>query len=197
MLSVAGETQRDSYVFDVVNVGRQVLGNYFMTLRDRFATAYEARNREELMRMGLQMNELLFDLDCLLGAHSTFLFGRWIEGAAAFGRTPVEKEYYKKNARTLLTTWGEKGQSLNDYANRSWAGLTAGYYHQRWRVFVEDVCTAVEHGRDFDQQAFNRKMIDLEQAFTENDFASATRANENGVQIARELMKKYRERIVE
>lgn len=197
MLSAAGETQRDSYVFDVVNVGRQVLGNYFMTLRDRFAAAYETRNLEELRRRGLQMNELLFDLDYLLGAHSTFLLGRWVEGAAAFGHTPAEKEYYKKNARTLLTTWGEKGQSLNDYANRSWAGLTAGYYHQRWRVFVEDVCTAVEQGRDFDQQAFNRKMIDLEQTFVENDFTSATRARGNGVSIARALMEKYRGRLEE
>lgn len=186
---------RNSYIFDIVNIGRQVLGNHFMVLRDRFSQAYKDKNKEELLKQGLYMNELLYDMDKLLSIHSTFLFGRWIQSASAFGKTKEEKEYYKKNARTLLTTWGEKGQSLNDYANRSWAGLTAGYYHQRWRVFIQDVYTAVDQGIAFEQQQFNKKMIEFEQEFVDNDYASSTQPLKNGTSIIEELIKKYRNRI--
>lgn len=58
----------------------------------------------------------------------------------------------QKNARCLLTTWGEKGSSLNDYANRSWAGLTNGYYRPRWEEFIRDVYRALEQGKEFDQK---------------------------------------------
>lgn len=43
LLSGKDESSRDAYVFDVVNVGRQVLGNYFKTVRDSFTVAYERR----------------------------------------------------------------------------------------------------------------------------------------------------------
>ena len=65
------------YVFDVVNIGRQVISNYFLQLRDEFTLAYEQKNKEEVMRKGLEMLELLSDLDMLLSCHSTFSFGRW------------------------------------------------------------------------------------------------------------------------
>ena len=41
LLSVK-DCQRDSYEFDLVNIGRQVLGNYFNVVRDEFPLAYEA-----------------------------------------------------------------------------------------------------------------------------------------------------------
>ena len=41
LLSVK-DCQRDSYEFDLVNIGRQVLGNYFNVVRDEFTLAYEA-----------------------------------------------------------------------------------------------------------------------------------------------------------
>ena len=75
-----------------------------------------------------------------------------ISGGCVFATLKaVEKEYYKHNARTLLTLWGERGQSLNDYANRSLAGLTDGYYKPRWEMFITEVCRAVEEGRPFDE----------------------------------------------
>ena len=195
MLAAAGEMPRNSYTFDVVNVGRQVLGNHFMALRDSFSAAYQAKNKEELLRKGLYMDELLCDMERLLRQHATFSFGRWIQEAAAFGQTPLEKTYYKKNARTLLTTWGGKGQSPNDYANRSWAGLTAGYYHPRWQMFIQEVCAALEKNEPFDQKAFNRKMFDFEQSFFDNDYVSASQPSGEGVRLVKELMLKYRDRI--
>lgn len=187
--------QRDSYLFDIVNVGRQVLGNHFQTVRDRLTTGYENKDLLSVLENGLEMIGILSDMDRLLSTHSTFLFGRWVQNAAAFGNNIQEKEYYKKNARTLLTTWGEKGQSLNDYANRSWAGLTNGYYRPRWEAFIQEVYHAMKTNKEFDQKAFNNKMIDLEQKFVDTDFMSTAYPNPGGIDLARELLNKYRNSI--
>ena len=196
MLKGKDSSKRDSYVFDVVNIGRQVISNYFLQLRDEFTLAYEQKNKEEVMRKGLEMLELLSDLDMLLSCHSTFSFGRWICAAEVFGKDAVEKEYYKKNARTLLTTWGERGQSLNDYANRSWAGLTKSYYTPRWQAFVYDVCKAMEENREFDEKVFREKMLDMEADWMEHDFVSSDVPRKDGVMIAFSLMKKYKAQIM-
>lgn len=70
-----------------------------------------------------------------------------------------------------------------------------GYYHQRWRVFIQDVYTAVDQGIAFEQQQFNKKMIEFEQEFVDNDYASSTQPLKNGTSIIEELIKKYRNRI--
>ena len=62
----------DLYSFDVVNIGRQVLGNYFSVLRDRFTKAYIHKDKNELSRIGQQMINLLTDIDELLSTHSAF-----------------------------------------------------------------------------------------------------------------------------
>lgn len=187
---------RDSQLFDMVNVGRQVLGNHFQALRDRFADAYNRRDELSLGRYGRRMTALLSDLERLLSCHSTFLFGRWTAAARQFGHTPAEQAYYEKNARTLLTTWGERGQSLNDYANRSWAGLTAGYYKPRWETFVDDVCRAVAEGRKFDAADFNRRVMDMEQAFSDYPSAAAATTRADGLDVVRTLVGKYRTEIL-
>ena len=58
---------------------------------------------------------------------------------------PQLKDYYEKNARNLITTWGG---SLNDYASRSWAGLISDYYAKRWEVYINTFIKAVGEGVD-------------------------------------------------
>lgn len=43
MLLKAGEHRHSTYEYDVVNIGRQVLGNYFGKLRDEFAETYSRK----------------------------------------------------------------------------------------------------------------------------------------------------------
>lgn len=197
LLAARNGSQRDAYVFDVVNVGRQVLGNYFQRQFNEFMQAYRQQDELAARRKGAEMEELLNDLDQLLSCHLTFSYGRWINDAAAFGTTPAEKEYYKHNARTLLTLWGERGQSLNDYANRSWADLTRTYYAPRWHAFINDVCNSLAEKRPFDEQAFREKVLDMEADWAANDHNGATTARTDGLQLAFRLMEKYRQRILE
>jgi alpha-N-acetylglucosaminidase len=44
---------------------------------------------------------------------------------------------------------------LNDYASRSWAGLTKSFYGKRWSMFFEAVNNALDNGKEFDEDQFN------------------------------------------
>ena len=81
-------------------------------------------------------------------------------GARAVGMSGAESDYYERNARNILTTWGDRDQSLNDYANRTWAGLVATYYKPRWELFCDAVLEAVESDEPFDEAAFTERCKD-------------------------------------
>lgn len=187
----------DLYSFDVVNIGRQVLGNYFSVLRDRFTKAYIHKDKNELSRIGQQMINLLTDIDELLSTHSAFSFERWINKARQTGITDEESDYFEQNARTLLTTWGEKNQSLNDYANRTWAGLVQNYYRVRWKMFIDDAISALNEGKEFDEKALFRKVTDFELSFTQQTGYSEVQSKRNSVETAKKMYQKYASQIAE
>ncbi len=184
-------SEKESYKYDVVNIGRQVLGNYFSVLRDRFTQSYKSKNLVKLKSDGVKMLQLLDDLEILLTTNNSFLLGKWLNNAKAFAANEEEETYYEHNARNIVTTWGAEAQSLNDYANRTWAGLVKGYYKQRWKMFITDVIDAVENGHRFDEKAFYKKVTQFEWEWTQNKEVYPKAANGSSVEIAERIVNRY------
>ena len=139
-----------------------------------------------------RMDSLLLDTDRLLATDPTFSLGKWIADARDFGATPREKDYYEENARCLLTVWGQKATQLNDYANRSWSGLTSSFYRERWHRFTDAVIAAAEQGKPYDAKAFYDSITQFEEDWTHrtgDDFVIVS--GENPVTIGRELALRY------
>ena len=150
-----------AYEFDLVNLTRQYLSNRFEAVFADYKAAWEKKDRD---RMEALQDELLgtFDkLETLLSTHSYFLLGKWIADARSWGASPEEAGYFETNARNLLTSWGDRGNYLTDYANRSWAGLTGSYYKGRWQLFFD----AVNAGDPLDEASLPEAMKDFEEAF--------------------------------
>lgn len=180
-----------AYRFDVANIGRQVLGNYFGDLRKQFREDYEHKDLKALQTCGRQMKELLQDMNSLLGTHHAFLLGRWLEAARKMGVNQIEKDYYEQDARRLITTWGNAGHDLNDYANRSWSGLIDGFYAVRWKMFIDEVIRAVATNKSFDEQAFDKKVNQFEWNWTSGHEIYPSRSTKNTLFVARRLYHKY------
>lgn len=188
---------RDAYGFDVVNIGRQVLGNYFLTVRDRFADAYAKKDLDALRQHGDTMRGILHDMNTLVSCHPTFSLDRWLRDASRITPDAAEQAYFRKNARCLISTWGERAQSLNDYGNRSLAGMMEDYYGKRWNYFIDSVCLAVEQGKEFDEAACQQKIMDLEQEWVDNDVPpSGSKGNWDAVETAHGIMQKYKGQIL-
>jgi alpha-N-acetylglucosaminidase len=191
LLLKVSDPQRDAYKYDIVNVGRQVIGNYFSVLRDKFTSDYQLSDVAALKKDRTQMLSLFDDLDKLLSTQSSFLLGQWLQQAKDFGVNENEKRYYEHDARTIITTWGAKGQSLNDYANRSWAGLTKSYYKQRWKMFMDQAISATEKKLEFNEKDFHERVTNFEVEWTYKNDIYPDKPLGNGIQIAESLYHKY------
>jgi len=190
MLSIDQKGNK-SQGYDVANIGRQVLGNYFLVLRDEFTAAYENKDMAAMQVKKTSMLALIDDLDELLATQPTMLLGPWIEGARKLGINNEEKNYYEKDARMLLTVWGGKQRSLNDYANRSWAGLTKDFYKRRWQLFFDSVMSSAENNSVFDEKAFKQQTYDFEDKWLLEHQKYAVKAKGDSHKVAKKLLKKY------
>ena len=184
-------------------------GNFHETSR-RLEAALDAQSGNSLSGIGAtleafgvkrraaEMSALLDDLERLLSCHRSFLFGRWQQAAEDMGATPDERACFRRNARTLVTTLGERGQSLNDYANRSLAGLTADFYAARWRQLLREVTAGMAAGRPLDEKAFREGILDFEVDWALSGTAAGPlEPRADGYEVARSLWQKYRPAILE
>ena len=159
----SAESHHRELTYDLVNVGRQLLGNRFMELRDVLTKAYEDKDLDQVSAVGQQMEELMDDYASLLTYEPYFTLGKWLRDARDYGsHSEAEADYYERNARSILTVWGQPGRQLTDYANRAYAGLVTDYYAPRWKRFIESVESSLREGIPLDEEQFRTEMIAFE-----------------------------------
>ncbi|MFJ5829363.1 alpha-N-acetylglucosaminidase [Streptomyces sp. NPDC093089] len=151
LLRVAPELRTtDAYRFDVVDVARQALTNRARVLLPRIKAAYEARDLETFRTLVAEWGADEELLARLVGADRRFLLGPWIAAARSWGADPAERDRLEYDARSILTTWGDRVPSesggLHDYANREWDGLLRDVYAPRWAAFFAGLDEALVTG---------------------------------------------------
>lgn len=144
----------DGYRYDLVDVTRQVLADYASVLQQNVAKAYSNGDMTAFKVASAAFLGLLDDMEALLGTRQEFLLGRWIEAARAVGHTDEEKDLYERNARNLITLWGNKDCRIRDYACRQWNGMMSGFYRPRWERFFAVLEDAISRGAKYDESRF-------------------------------------------
>ena len=139
------------HTHDLVDVARQVLANWSRNELPQIAKAFE-QGDEPLFRTHsdrwLQMMELQ---DSLLATNRSFLLGPWLNAPSLWTTDDAERRRLQYDARSILTTWGDRTASetggLHDYGNKDWAGLTSGYYRVRWQLYFESLDRSIKAGK--------------------------------------------------
>lgn len=188
----APDCSRDALRLDIITVGRQLLGNHFLSVKEDFDRMYEAKDLPALKARAAEMREILNDLERLNAFHSRCSLDKWISDAREYGNTPELKDYYEKNARNLITTWGGR---LNDYASRTWAGLIKDYYSKRWDMYLDAVITAVENNREFSQEKLDNDFKVFEDSWVNATTPITVNPEGDLLAYSRFLLKKYEHRI--
>ncbi|MEU2116087.1 alpha-N-acetylglucosaminidase [Streptomyces sp. NPDC016459] len=152
LLRVApGLRTTDAYRFDLVDVARQALADHSRTLLPRIKAAYDAKDLAAFRQRAAEWKSHLALLDELLATDTRFLLGPWLEDATSWGATEEERAAAEFDARSVLTTWGDRSGSdaggLHDYANREWSGLVSDFYAMRWTKYLDSLDTALVTGR--------------------------------------------------
>lgn len=127
----------DNFEYDFVDITRQALADQGRRQYQRAMSDYRTFSRKDFEQSSARFLEMLLMQDRLLATRPEFRLGSWIEAARSIGTTPAEKDQYEWNARTQITTWGnrdcaDKG-GLRDYANKEWQGLLKDFYYPRWQ----------------------------------------------------------------
>lgn len=188
----ASDLKRDALQLDVISVGRQLLGNYFLTVKNEFDRMYKTGDLLALRMRALEMREILNDIDKLTFFHNYTSLHKWIDMARMYSDDEAIQDYYEKNARSLITTWGG---ILNDYASRTWAGLIGGYYSVRWEMYIDAVVRSVENGQEFNQKILDDALDKFESDWVDSKTKPERKMEGELQAFARYLLSKYETRL--
>ena len=154
---------RDAMKIDIIVTGRELLNQTFAMEKKAFEKAFNEKDLTAMREHATLMRELLKDIDGLNAFQSHCTLDSWINLARDYGNTPALKDYYQKNALTLITTWGG---SLNDYANRSYNGLMSQYHAVRWDMFINRAFDCVNNSKEWNDDEWVKEVKAFEQGFT-------------------------------
>ena len=151
MLQVAPALRAsETYRYDLVDIARQTLANESRVLLPQIKTAYEGRDRPRFELLTERWVHLMDLQDELLATNQFFLVGAWLADVRPWAANAEEAARLDYDARSLLTTWGDRkaseGADLHDYGNKDWAGLTRDYYRARWQAYFESLDAELRTG---------------------------------------------------
>ncbi len=192
-LLLAAPVLKDSegFRYDLTDVTRQVLANYADQLQQRFAADYRKGDLAGFKKHSAAFLDLITDMDRLLGTQKTMMLGPWLTAAKKWGTTSAEKALYERNARDLVTLWGDQNSILHEYACRQWSGMLRGFYRPRWEQFRKEVLQAMQAGKPFDVAGFENRIKSWEWAWVNARETYADIPQGNAITIAQELYSKY------
>lgn len=182
----------EGFKYDLVDLTRQVLGNYASPLQQKIATAYRNKDLAAFRKYSTEFLGLLDDMDTLLGMQDGFLLGKWISDARSHGITTAEKNLYEFNAKDLVTLWGDKDSPLHEYSNRQWNGLIKGFYKPRWEQFFTLLGQSLQKNEAPDLSAFEANVKAFEWKWVNGHDKYAARPQGDAVKMVMKLHEKYR-----
>lgn len=142
---------RQSYKKDLVAVLRQLIANeswrYVYGLNTAFSNrdkAAFAENADKLLAL-FPLQESIVDCDEGLSLKA------YLAKAEKRGKTQAEKAWLIKNAKRLITLWGEEAGCilLHDYAAREYGDMLRYFYKPRWEKYIQTLKHALETGEEF------------------------------------------------
>ncbi len=196
LIKASERLNTEGFRYDVVDVTRQVLVNYADTLQRQFATVYQQKDGKKFNRLTNAFLSVMDDVDRLLATREDFLLGKWLHDARRMGVTPSEKDLYEKNARNLITLWGDRNSTLNEYSCRQWSGLISSFYKPRWVKFFAYASQQLKAGRPLDQKAFESSIKDWEWNWVNSHGTFPAQPSGDELTMSRSLYQKYNKQLL-
>jgi alpha-N-acetylglucosaminidase len=186
-----GSLHSPEYQKDLVVVTKQILDNLIIPLRKKISEAYVNRDMEELEKQIKIFLTVMDDQDRLLATQPEFLLGKWINDARQFGNDHASKAYYEKDACVLITTWGNEGNKIIDYASRDLSGLISSYYKVRWEMFFDRLRESLKNNTPLEMDSIDQEMAHFEWNWTNQQHQFSNEPHGNSLELVREIHKKY------
>lgn len=129
----------NNFEYDLTDICRQANAEKGRYLLKSIAGAWHAGEQLLFRQLYQRFLHLMLEQDELLARRPEFRLDTWVNMARKRGTTPEEKALYAWNARTQITTWGNRTAAdkggLHDYAHKEWSGLLMTLYYPRWEHY--------------------------------------------------------------
>lgn len=179
-------TDNNNYAYDLVDITRQAIAEKGRMVHTIMKEAIQAREPEIFDAAAQRFLKLILLQDELLATRSEFKVGKWIAMARNLGVSPQEKDHYEWNARTQITTWGNRlaanNGGLRDYAHREWNGILRDFYYNRWKIWIDQTSKELRGAA--------HKNIDwyaIEEAWTKQKNPYSAESEGNCIETARRI----------
>ncbi|MFI3295131.1 MAG: alpha-N-acetylglucosaminidase [Rikenellaceae bacterium] len=174
----------NNFEYDLVDVARQTLANRGSLLLGEIRSAFDLNDTLKFDELTTQFLDLILMQDQLLNSREEFMVGPWVASAMLNGRSQSEMENYRKEALTLISTWGNHTASnqggLHDYSHREWAGVLKNLYYQRWKSYFD-------YAKEYKELPINYDFYDMEAQWAASDMPYALRPSTDAVDQARQV----------
>ena len=183
----------EGFQYDIIDLTRQVLANYANVLQQQCARLYKKGDLDSFQKQSDAFLTLISDMDEMLATQKDFLLGKWLVDARSWGTTAEEKNLYEKNARNLITLWGDKNSTLREYSCRQWSGLLNGFYKKRWEQFFAYVVQQMRSHQPVDEKFFDNQIKEWEWSWVNSHEAYPDKTKGSSITAAKALHRKYKD----
>lgn len=181
----------DGYNYDLVDVTRQSLSNYALSLYPQIIKAYQTKNKQELSILKEEFLGLFDDMNDCLATHDMFLLGHWIDRAVSWASDEQHIPEAIIAAKTRISTWGDKDWServvLHDYSFREWEGIMKELYKSRWSHYLGILEKTIQTGMP-DQTDW----YEFDVAWNKNGHQYISTPVGNSYEVCKHIHDKYR-----
>ncbi len=135
----------ECYVYDAVNILRQVLSNRIYGVILSMESEYKSKDYFAFIENGEKLMKYADLLDKVLLNHKDFTLSEYLGRVEKYSKKldDFTKELYMIDAKALITTWYSRPAAnpggLHDYSNRQWGDLISTFYKPRWERFINYV----------------------------------------------------------
>ena len=100
---------------------------------------------QQVRREFAALEHLVLAADAVAATRPELLVGRWITDArSGAGADERLAEALERDARSLISVWGEQDSGLHDYSARHWSGSLTDLHLARWRAWANWLASAAD-----------------------------------------------------
>lgn len=182
---------RDTFRFDLVHVGRQVMSNLGNAWKKEMHDAIAMKDVAAFEQIARRIRGLLEDFEELLSGHPDFHLRPWVKSAEDWGQNAAEKHLLRQGALRQITLWGDGvAMELRDYARKEWAGLIRDFYLPRWEAWFVFAAQALASGDLPDGESYRQQMVEWEKQWIDRSELSDTPVAD-AIKVSRKFHAKY------
>ena len=186
-VAVADEFRgNNNFEYDLVDIVRQAVAEKGRLVYPIVVKSFKAGDKKLFKAASERFLNLILLQDRLLATRSEFRVGNWIAKARNMGNTAAEKDLYEWNARTQITTWGNREAAdnggLRDYGHKEWNGILKDFYYMRWETYFRELESRLNGA-----EAKKIDFFSLEEPWTREKKEYASQSEGDVIQVVKEV----------